>query len=408
MCALRTGNRESMRELNRALVLNMVRRGDGDGLAAVDIVKNTQLSAATVTSILRELRDVGFVEPVGTREAATGRKPLLLRFNPEAQYVISVKLFADDTQLGLVDLAGRIKSQTTFPTDPQRGPQAVFESLAEHSGQLLKDKNISIDSVMGAGIAIEGMSQQSTGELIFSVNLGWRNIAVKDWVKRLLGIEAEVISDSVAMAIGEYCHGAGQAVSNLTVLEVDAGMAAVAVSNGTAWRGAHNMAGEVGHTVMNPDGPLCRCGNYGCLEALACGWAIVCMARKAIAEGKTSAISDEVHSYSTRLAVRAVFAAASQGDLVATEILRDAGYWLGLGVAAIINWNDPELIVLTGCVLDECSEMFLDIVRDVAGKNVVNNQHRTWQIAKGILGKDATLVGAASIVYEKELTLSLS
>ena len=209
------------------------------------------------------------------------------------------------------------------------------------------------------------------------------------------------------MAIGEYCHGAGQDTKNLVVLEVDTGMAAIAVHNGTALRGAHNMAGEVGHTVMNPDGPRCRCGNHGCLEALACGWAIVDMARKAVGEGKASAISDEINSYSTRSGVRAIFTAASQGDLVATEILRDTGHWLGLGVAAIINWNDPELIVLTGCVIDECSDMFLDIVRDAARKNVVNNQHRTWQIARGILGTDATLVGTAGIVYEKEFTLSL-
>ena len=406
MSGVRTGNRKLMREVNTNLVLNLIRRADR--ISSADITKRTRLSAGTVASVVRELIGGKFIEKVGPGESTVGRKPTLLRFNPEARWVIGAGFFADETQLAIVDLNGNIKKQTTFLTHPDRGPEAVFANFASETNRLLADSRIARRRVLGVGVGFEGLADRATGGLSLSVRFGWRNVPVREHIERELGIRTLVDSDGCAMALGEYRFGVGRGAGDMVILDVDAGIGAVAIANGSICRGAHSMAGEIGHTLMVPDGPICRCGKRGCLETVASGSAVVADVRRERAQGRKSSISEMVDSHSTREAVRAIFHAAKERDPYALEVIHQAGHYLGLATAAVINFADPELIILTGCVTDESDGMILDAIRRVAGEQVIDSEVRTIRIEEGMLGKDAVLVGAATLVYEEVFKPPLS
>lgn len=398
MAGVRTGSRKLMRQLNTSLVLNAIR--ETDCISSVDITRQTRLSAGTVASVVKELSGRGYVEKIGQGESSVGRKPILLRFNPEAGYVISAGMFGDETQLAILDLAGHIKDQTAYPTRPSPQPEAVFGNFACRANRFLQAGGIGREKVLGAAIALEGMPDPATGTLLSSVAFGWRDVPVRDHVQRELGIRTWVDSDGACMALGECRYGAGRGATDLTVLDVDAGIGTVAICDGRIWRGAHNMAGEVGHTLMVPEGPVCRCGRRGCLEAVASASAIVAHMARGLADGRRSTVAEDVHSPSTRQAVRAVFNAARGGDPFAVEVVREAGHYLGLAVAAIINSSDPERVILTGCAVDESQGMLSDIIRSVAPRYVVDSEFRKVRIEEGTLGKDAVLIGAATVVYQ--------
>ena len=398
MAQVRTGNRRLMRDLNTSLVLNLVR--STDGVSQVDITQRTQLSSGTVTSIVRELKERNFVKEVGQASAAVGRKPTLLRFNPAAGHVIGASFLADETHVAVLDLAGGIEGQVTFPTRPGRGHGEVFSVFATCATDLLKDTGIHRNKVMGVGVSFEGMVDPVKGTLVLCSRFGWRNVPVKDCVEQQLGLPAFVDSDGCTMAMGEHRYGAGRGAKDIVCLDIDAGIGVAAIVDGRVRRGAHSMFGEIGHTLMVPEGPTCVCGKRGCLETVGSGAAIVAGAREAMAQGRSSTISRQVNSDSMRQAVAAVFDAARAGDELALEVVTRAGNYLALATAGVINYADPELVVLTGCVVEESGGMILDIIRRQTPEQVLDSEYRTIRIEQGTLGKAAPLLGAAAMVYE--------
>lgn len=395
---MRTGNRQLMRELNRNLVLDLIRRGDG--ISQAEICSRTQLSSGTVTNIVKELRGGRFVREIGRGEAVVGRRPTLLRFNAEAGYVLSAAFFADETCLGVLDLAGGIRAQTTFATRPERGPRKVFEEFGGRVNRLVADAGVHRNRFLGAGVAFEGIVDPGKGTLILGTRFGWRNVPIKDHVERELRVRTFVESDGGAMVLGEYRYGVGQGVGDLVCIDIDAGIGAIAISPDRICRGAHHMAGEIGHTRMVPDGPSCRCGKRGCLEVVASGGAILRRVREGLKEERPSTISEAVHSNSTREAIRAVFEAARSGDAFTGQVIREAGYYLGLATAAVINYADPELVILTGCVTYESGGMILDLIRKTVQEEVMDSKFRTIRVEEGVLGERAPLIGAATLVYD--------
>ncbi len=406
MDRLRTGNRRLMREMNTRLLLNVIR---DDGLVShSDIRQKTQLSAGAVTSIVRELKDRNLIKEVGPGISSKGRKPTLLQFNSEARYVISAGIFADETRIAVMDLGSNVKKQIKFRTEVEKGPDAVFANFAQQTLQLIKDVRIPKEKFLGVGIGFEGVIDSKSGSLVLSSQFGWRNVPIKEKIEAGLGISTFVDSEGAVTALGEYRNGAGRGHDDVVVMLVDAGIGGVDIFQGRIRKGSHHMAGEVGHTRMVPDGETCRCGRTGCLETVAAGWAIVQRVREAIKRGENSRISDEIHSPSTRRAVGAVFQAGREGDELATAVIRQAGEYLGKAVAAIINYADPEIIILSGCVADEGQEMLLGIIRKSVAENVLDSEIRTIHIEQGTLGRSAVLIGAASLVCEEAFKLPIS
>ena len=395
-----------MRELNTKLVLSLIR--ESDTISHIDIIKKTRLSPGTVTSIIKELKNLGYVRETGPGESSLGRKPRLLAFNSEASYVVSGSFFADETDVAVLDLAGNIKKRISHPMSPEKNPQRVFEHFADTMEQLLRELAIDKEQVLGVGISIEGIVDRKEGRLILGTRMGWRDVPVRDSLEDLLEMRVFVESEGRAMALGEYYYGVGQGVRELVCIDLDAGIGANAVLEGKIFRGSNNMAGEIGHTMIVSEGPECSCGRAGCLEAVASGAAILAKIKTRLEHGEQSELSDQPERDTTREALRAVFQAARKGDKLTLEVIEEAGEYLGRAVAAVINYADPELIVLTGSVTTESQGMTLELIRRKARERVVDSDNRNIRIVEGILGEESALIGGATLVYEDVFQISLS
>ena len=243
------------------------------------------------------------------------------------------------------------------------------------------------------------------GSLIHSARFGWRNVAIRRHLEQELGIKALADSEGATMALGEYQYGAGRGHHDIVCIDVDAGIGSIEITDGAIRHGSHKMAGEIGHTTAVQDGPRCTCGKAGCLGTVCSGWSIVARLTAALAGGAKTSVSEDVRSPSMRQAIRAVFDAARAGDDLAREVVEQAAEHLGKAVAAIVNYADPELTILTGCVTDESDGMLLELVRKHVGLHVVEAATRTTAIEEGTLGPNAALIGAATLVYEDAFKL---
>jgi predicted NBD/HSP70 family sugar kinase len=202
-------------------------------------------------------------------------------------------------------------------------------------------------------------------------------------------------------------YGAGKGCKSMICLEVDSGIGAIAMLDGHVLRGAHGMAGEIGHSQSVPDGNVCSCGKRGCLETVASAKAIiarVCRERRA---GRPSSLPKTIDRRPASEAMGLIGTAAEKGDPLANDILEEAGRHLGNAVAALVNFFDPQLVVMAGMVAYQGGSKLLDVVRKTAAEHVLPDESRSVQIERGSLGDNAALIGAAASVCEKAFRVPL-
>ncbi|MFH2069553.1 MAG: ROK family transcriptional regulator [Candidatus Omnitrophota bacterium] len=400
---MRTGNRALMREWNTKLILGLIR--EQETTSQIEIFKKSGLSIGTVANITRQLKKEGFIKNLGRGNSNGGRKPMVFCFNSKAKYVISVAIFAIETRVAILDLAGNILKKIFFPTQPERGEENVFNNIKDKIEVLTSESSIPRDKIIAICISFEGLVNADTGSLVFSLHFGWRDIPVKNIFEEMLNLRTLVESDGRAMASGEYWFGAGKNVNNMVCVDIDAGIGSAIVSDRKIYHGSHQMEGEIGHTITFGDGPLCDCGKTGCLEAIASGSAILKMAKELTAREKSNFDLENMDRLSDRQAIRKIFQAAEEGDQVARKIVQNAGYHLGIAIASVVNYTDPELVVLTGYVSEEDTGIFLKTIQESFQKAVLGEGLRKVDVIKGVLGEDAVLVGAAAFAYQELFTL---
>jgi len=399
MMRVRTGNRELMREVNSKLILGLMR--DSETISQVEIVRRTHLSAGTVANIIKELKEHDFVRDVGPgRSSLGGRRPMLMRFNQEARYVVAVELTADRTTLAIMDMMGKIINKTDHQTNAGNGSYAAMTKLCGEIDILVRQARVRSEKILGVGVAIEGVVDMKQERLVLSSNLGWQDVPIKAIMEKELGFKVLVNSSARAMVFGEYLYGVGRKSDSVVCLDVDSGVGCVAILNGQILRGAHNMAGEIGHSRAVPDGSDCTCGKKGCLETVASAGAIISKVKKLLEQGRESSLSGSALSCPAPEAIRLICQAAEQGDSLAGEVINHAGYHLGLAVAAVVNFIDPELVILTGFVTYQSQGLLLKIIRQVVSEQILQDVSRTVIVKEGTLGQDAAIIGAGASACE--------
>lgn len=249
-------------------------------------------------------------------------------------------------------------------------------------------------------MAVAGLIDIASGVVTTSPNLPqWKNVPLRALVERKLGIPTFMINDASAAALGEHAHGAGQGMANMVFITVSTGIGGGIIIDGNLYQGKNGAAGEIGHMVMDVGGPLCGCGNHGCLEALASGTAIARDAAERIALGTYSSIP-KFTAEGSAVTAEAVAAAARQGDPLANDIVLRAAHFLGMGLVSVVNIFNPEMVVIGGGVA-QMGELLLGPARTVVMEKAFQLPADTARIVQAKLGADAGIVGAA--VYALEM-----
>lgn len=321
--------------------------------------------------------------------------------------VIGVDVGGTKIAAGLVDAGGQIYGRVQLPTDTSQ-PEMTLRSIASAIIATLAATGIEPQQVAGVGLGIPGKVDPEQGIGLLSVNLGWRDVPVRSWLEEALGLPCAIENDVSAACLGEGLYGVGcradGGIANMIYLSLGTGIAARMLIEGKLYRGTHGLAGELGHAIFMPGGPLCRCGAYGCLEALASGPALRRQAQEKLAAGQPSLLRNLLAD-STTLTTEQVCEAATSGDELALQILEEAAAHLAQAIHLLAMTFDPQLIVLGGGMAQE-GPFVAAIRRTVASLVQQAPLFREVLPADALqltaLQQDSGILGAAALVSTHE------
>jgi glucokinase len=315
---------------------------------------------------------------------------------PEKKWVIGIDLGGTKIGTGLVDLDGHVHVRDYQLTEAIQGRDAVIERMITAAHRVMDQGNVGIDDIFSIGVGSPGPLDIPKGMLIDPPNLPtWRNVPLRQIIQDAMGVPTYLENDANAAAIGEYLYGAGRGTHNMIYVTVSTGVGGGLILNGQIFHGVSGGAGEVGHMTVLPNGPLCGCGNRGCLEALSSGTAIAREGQDLVNRGVPTLIAELVKDAPYSVTAKDVVDAMQQGDAFATEIVIQAMHYLGIGMANLANLFNPELIVIGGG-LANLGEKLLDPVRRGIDLHAFPQAAREVQVALAQLGADVGIVGAAA------------
>jgi glucokinase len=314
--------------------------------------------------------------------------------------VVGVDVGGTKIAAGVVDTQGQVYGRVKLPTDTTR-PEMTLQSIATGVISAIKAAQVSLEQISGVGLGIPGKVDAENGIGVLAVNLGWQDVPVKSWLEKALGLPCTIENDVGAAALGESLYGAGRGMANQVYLSLGTGIAARVISEGKLYRGAHGLAGEIGHAVFEPGGPLCSCGARGCLEALASGPALVRQAQEAIQAGQTSLLRD-AFAHNLVPGAELVFEAAARGDRLAQRILSKAGSHLAYAIYLLAMAFDPQVVVLGGGLAQTEGLLIESIQSGVAYWRTQSPIFRQILAPDAVrvtsLKQDVAILGAAALV----------
>lgn len=263
-----------------------------------------------------------------------------------------VDLGGTKIHIGLIKKDGSIISEKTIPTHVQNGAENGIKNIIETILELLKVSKISIDDLKGIGIGSPGPLDSEKGVILESCNLhGWQNVPITSKIREIFpNIPVVLENDANAATLGEYLFGMGKNSKNFVYITVSTGIGGGAVMNGKLYKGSNSNAFEIGHTIISLNGRVCNCGNDGCWEAYASGTSLAKIASEKISQNNKSLIKEIAEKEGKKIDAKHVFEACRQKDELAVKLVKNQGYYLGVGLFNIIASYNPEKIAIGGGV----------------------------------------------------------
>jgi glucokinase-like ROK family protein len=387
--ALATGP-DIRRQRNRARVLAGLRAAGAASRA--ELARHTGLSRTTVASIVADLEREGMLVE---REDGTGaspqggRPPRLLRFSRSAGAVIGIDFGKRHLRVAAADLSHAIIAEAERPMRTDEPAETGLETAVELVDEVIDKAGFSRAEVIGVGLGLPGPIDMRSGRVGSSSILpGWVGVRAAEALASRLDLPVQVDNDANLGALAELNWGAAAGYRNAAYLKVSTGIGAGLIVDGRLYHGAGGMAGEIGHTIIQEQGPFCRCGKRGCLETLAGAAALVELLRG---------------THGAELTTQQLLHAAGDGDSGARRVLADAGRYIGTAVATLCDLLNPELIVVGG-ELSAAGDVLLDPLREQVHRHAIPATSRGLEIVPGVLGSRAELLGALALVLESTPT----
>jgi len=313
--------------------------------------------------------------------------------------------------LGAVDLGGskilsvitqgdgRRLGEDRRSTSAEEGPEVVLERIGVSLETALAKAGLQRGDLAAVGICSPGPCDIDAGVICSAPNLpGWRDVPICRYLEERLGVPTRLENDATAAALGEHVYGAGRGCRHLIYITVSTGIGGGLIIDGRPYRGATGVAGELGHMTIDPDGPLCGCGNRGCLEAFASGTAIAARGEELIAQGG-SALLARLTQEQGELTAATVAQAAEQGDMACQGIIRWAGYYLGVGLASYVNIFNPEMIIIGGG-LAKVGDLLLGSARAEMAARAMPEALKAVQLKPAELGDYVGVMGMVALLRE--------
>jgi predicted NBD/HSP70 family sugar kinase len=376
----------SLREGNRKRVIDALRRSGVESRA--ELARLTGLSRSTVSTIVGDLIEAGLAierdaKDAAPREAHAGRPPVMVSLDSSAGLVLGIDFGHQHLRVAVSDLSHTVLAEAWRELDVDHAAVHGLKAAAEFVDQVLREAGVDRARVIGVGMGLPAPIDRTTGAVQSSSILpGWVGVDAAAEASRRLGFPVEVENDANLGALAELVWGAAQGRSEVAYIKVSTGIGAGLISGGRLHHGVGGTAGEVGHTLVAEGGAVCRCGNRGCLETLA--------SARAIAELLSTSRREEIST-------RRLLELSAAGDQAAQRLIGDAGRAIGLAVANLCNVLNPECVIVGGD-LSAAGEVLLEPIRQAVRRNAIPSAVGDVEIASGVLGERAELLGALALV----------
>jgi glucokinase-like ROK family protein len=382
---------QNVKNINKHTILDLIRFTPG-GISRVEISRRIELTRAAVTTIVNDLLATGAIREAERLSVRSGRPPIVLEVNPERGYVVGVDFGATHLSVLVADISARILEEVELQINIQDGPEACLAEADRQVRKAVANAGLELKEILAIGMGVPGPIDSEAGMVVSPPLMpGWDRYPIRDTLEKKWGCPVSVNNDAELGALGEWAFGAGRGERNLAYIKVGTGIGAGLLLEGQIYRGVSGSAGEIGHLTIDENGPMCTCGNQGCLEAIAGGRAIAEQAQEAALKGKRTQLSGIVPV--ENITARDVASAARKGDLLAQQILARAGSHIGIAIAGLVNLFNPGMVIIGGGVA-QTGDILLEPMRQAVERRSLPAATRIVRITTAMLGRRSSSMGA--------------
>ena len=309
---------------------------------------------------------------------------------------IGVDLGGTNIAVGLVDDGCNLLAKASVPTRAGRPFGEIVDDMAGAVQDLVKEQGLSLHDCTGVGVGVPGTCDGNTGTVCFAPNLFWKNVPLRDALHTRLGVPVHISNDANCAALGEQLAGAAKGYGSVICITLGTGVGGGIILDGRLFEGNRAMGAEVGHMVIDPDGPLCGCGRHGCFETFASSTALIRQTRELMEREPDSGLEAFLKANGT-VSGRTAFLAARAGNEAGARLVKQYVRYLGIGVTNLINVFMPEAVLIGGGISGEGEYLLTPLRRYVKEHVYGGNRAPEVAILKATLGNDAGIIGAAML-----------
>ncbi len=380
------GNSIVMRKWNLSSIFKKIH--EQGPISRTELTKITGCSAGTVSNHVRTLIKKGFVIETNKGISSGGRKPVQLIINPQKAYIFSIEIEVNQVKIVMFDLDLKIVMKNIIPIIQKKDYIKTLNNIFAEMDNMINKKHLSLENLLGIGVAVPGLIDKVNGILEFAPNLGWEKIPIVKIFKDRYNLPIILNNEAKAAAIGER-RAVYPQVNNMVFVSINEGIGCGLYINGALYRGASGNAGEFGHITINTNGPLCHCGNRGCWEIYASENYIVNSYQK-LTDSNKNLTKEEIYQL------------GKDGDERIIKIFTETGRNIGIGLVNIINGLCPELIVIGGGIVEIKDFIYDEIIKKLQESALSFSCQKT-KIKFSKLGNLAAVYGMAYLIINERI-----
>jgi glucokinase-like ROK family protein len=392
-------------EQRELAILHLIHSGVNN--SRLELARQAGLSPASITTIVQRLIKKELVTESEPTRSNLGRRPVPLEVRKDLAYLIGVDLGSFHLRVVVADINGNILHRSETRTEMREGREQVLERAFYSIRKAIDDSALPPDAIKGIGIAHSGVIDSDAGLVLSYPRPGqmaeWKNIPLRQIFQDEFNVPC-VLEDGVRTATtAEKCFGLGRDLNNFLYIDVGMGIGAGIFLDGKLYRGAGGNAGEFGHITVDENGPLCSCGNNGCLETVASCAAIIQGVKTAIEQGIDSKIRDLADGDLDRISIELIAQAAAENDSLAFRVLQKAASYIAIGLADLVNLLNPRVMIFGGALFRAAPELLSEPLRRIIKQRSLEKSANELQLQVSPLGGEAGALGASRLMAEKIL-----
>lgn len=398
MSKVESRNSDRIKQLNRSLVLKAIHKNGP--ITKADIASKMKLTFAAIGNITSELEENGIIKVAGYGESNGGRRPALYEMNWNDYFVIALDIGVTKISAAIVNLKADISHEETVFTGEEGCNAPLIETVYKTIDKLLEGPDLPMKNLLGIGVSAPGPIDDVAGKLLSPPNLqNTETVHIKELLEQRYQLMTVVEKDANAAALAEQWFGKTQIHENIMYIFADQGIGGGMIIDSRIFKGFQNSAGEIGHVSIDIDGPRCNCGNFGCLEAMASGIAIIRRVKEEIRRGTQSSLAELYLEQKKELTLEMIIDHGKKGDKLVQNILDETGRYFGIGLANAINFFAPSEIIFGGQIVDLYPEI-IGIAERIAKSRAFSAFASKIELKKSSFGSQSSLIGAASIIQQ--------